>query len=111
VALHHTKMAREPIVLQAAVSFTVESALGRSPDEIFRVGVVGEMVVEFKRLEEWCSRLERPAVRICDLLLGPPPGWAQLADRQNEVTRKLRVVLAARQEADAELEVLQTLAA
>jgi hypothetical protein len=104
-------MAREPVVLQAAVSFTVESALGRSPDEIFRVGVVGEMVVEFKRLEEWCSRLERPAVRICDLLLGPPPGWAQLADCQNEVTRKLRVVLAARQEADAELEVLRTLAA
>jgi hypothetical protein len=40
-------MARELAALRAAMSSTMESMLGRSPDETFRVEVVGELVVEF----------------------------------------------------------------
>jgi hypothetical protein len=45
--LHHTKMARELVTLQAAVSSAVESMLGRSPNEIFHMEVEGELVVKF----------------------------------------------------------------
>jgi hypothetical protein len=47
-------------------------------------------------------------VRICDLLLGPPPGQAQLVDHLDEAVGQLRVKLAAWWEADAELEALRT---
>jgi hypothetical protein len=47
-----------------------------SLDETLWVEVVDELTAEFQKLEEWCLRLERPGVRICDLLLGPPYGWA-----------------------------------
>jgi hypothetical protein len=57
-ALHHTKMSRELAALWAAVSSAAESALARSPDEIFRVEVVGELVAGFQKLEERCSWLE-----------------------------------------------------
>jgi hypothetical protein len=53
--------------------------------------------------------LERPAVRICDLLLGPPPDRARLADHLDEATGQLRVKLATRLEVDTKLEALQTL--
>jgi hypothetical protein len=46
-ALHHSKMAGELATLQAAVSSVVESTLGRSPDEIFQVEVVSELVADF----------------------------------------------------------------
>jgi hypothetical protein len=49
---------------------------GRSPNDTFRVEVVGELVAEFQKLEEQRPWLERPATRICDLLLGLPPGRA-----------------------------------
>jgi hypothetical protein len=58
------------------VSSTVESALGRSPNDTFHVEVVGELVVKFIKREERYSQLEWLAVRICDLLLGLPPGRA-----------------------------------
>jgi hypothetical protein len=67
-------MVREPTVLWATVPSTVESVLGHSPNETFRMEVVGELVAKFWRLEERCSRLEWPGARICDLLLGPPHG-------------------------------------
>jgi hypothetical protein len=86
----------------------VESVLGHSPDETFQVEVVGELVTEFYRLEELCSRLERPGVRICDLLLGLPLGQARWADRLDEATRQLGAKLVARWEVDAELEALRT---
>jgi hypothetical protein len=76
VALDHTKMAGDLAVLQVAVSTVVESVLGRSPSDTFHVEVVSELVAEFYKMEDSRSRLERPAVRICDLLLGPPPGQA-----------------------------------
>jgi hypothetical protein len=51
-------MSRELAALWAAVSSAAESALARSPDEIFRVEVVGELVAGFQKLEERCSWLE-----------------------------------------------------
>jgi hypothetical protein len=59
-------------------------------------------------MEDQCSWLERHAVRICDLLLGPPSSRAQLADRLDEAVGQLRVELATQQEANAELEALRT---
>jgi hypothetical protein len=51
------------------------------------VEVVGELVVEFRKLERRCSQLEQSGVRICDLLLGLPPGRARLADRLEVAVR------------------------
>jgi hypothetical protein len=110
-ALRHTEMVEELATLQATVSSVVESVLGCSPNNIFYTEVVGELAAEFQKMEEWRSRLERPASRICDLLPGPPFGRPRLADCLDEAVRQLRVDLAARQEADAELEDLWTSAA
>jgi hypothetical protein len=54
--------------------------------------------------ERWW--LERPSVRICDLLFGPPSDWARLADRLGEAIGQLGAELASRWEADIELEAL-----
>jgi hypothetical protein len=59
-------------------------------------------------MEDRRSQLERYAVRIYNLLLGLPPGRARLADHLDKAVGDLRVELAARKEADAELEALQT---
>jgi hypothetical protein len=56
-ALHHTEMVRELAALRVVVSSVAESTLGRSPNEIFCVEVVGELVAELPRLEEWLSWL------------------------------------------------------
>jgi hypothetical protein len=81
------------------------------PGQHGRACVVGELVAEFQSLEEWCSWLEQSAARICDLLLGPQPGLAQLADCLDQAAGQLRAELEAQREADTELEVLRTLAA
>jgi hypothetical protein len=47
VALSHTEMAGETVVLQAVVSSATASVLGRSPTDTFHVEVVGELVAEF----------------------------------------------------------------
>jgi hypothetical protein len=93
-ALRHTKMAGELAALQAVVSSIAESALGHSLKDTFHMEVVGELGAKFQKLEERRSQLERPAVRICDLLLGPPPGRARLVDHLDEATGPLRVELA-----------------
>jgi hypothetical protein len=72
-ALCHAEMTKELAVLRAMVSSAADSTLGRSPNEIFHMEVVGLLVAEFQRLEEQRSWLEWPAVMICDLLLQPPP--------------------------------------
>jgi hypothetical protein len=95
MALRHTEMAGEPVALQAVVSSAVESAHGHSPDEIFYVEVVGELVAEFQMMDKWCSWLEWHTVRICDILLGPPPGQARPADHLDEAIDQLRAKLAA----------------
>jgi hypothetical protein len=46
-ALGHIKMAKELATLRATVCSIMELALRRSPDETFRVEVVGELVAEF----------------------------------------------------------------
>jgi hypothetical protein len=56
------------------VSSAVESVLGCSSSDTFYVEVVGEVAAKFQKMEDWSSRLERPVVWICDLLLRPPPG-------------------------------------
>jgi hypothetical protein len=83
-ALSHTEMARELATLRAVVSSAAESAFGHSPDEVFHMDVVGELAAEFQKMGEQRSRLEQPTVRICNLLLGPSPSRAQLADRLDE---------------------------
>jgi hypothetical protein len=45
-------------MLRAVVSSATESALGRSPNDTFRVEVVVELVAKFQKLEEQRSRLE-----------------------------------------------------
>jgi hypothetical protein len=60
MALRHSEMAGELATLRVTVPFVADSALGRSPGEIFRVEVVDELVAEFQRLDERCSQLERP---------------------------------------------------
>jgi hypothetical protein len=72
---------------------------------------VGELVAEFQRLEERCSRHERLAVWICNLLHGLALGQARLANHLDEAIGQLSVELAARQEADTKLEALRTSAA
>jgi hypothetical protein len=71
---------------------------------VFYVEVVGS------KMEDRRSKLERPDVRVCDQLLGPPPSWARLVDHLDEAIRQLRVELATQREANVELEALQTLA-
>jgi hypothetical protein len=68
-------MVGELAALRVVVSSATESALGCSPNDTIHVEVVGELVTEFQKLEEWHPRLERLAMRIYDLLLGPPPDW------------------------------------
>jgi hypothetical protein len=46
-ALRHIAMAKELTVLQAVVSTAMESVIGRSPSDTFRVEIVGEMATEF----------------------------------------------------------------
>jgi hypothetical protein len=74
-------MVRELTVLRAAVSSAVEITLGCSPNQTFRVEVVGELVAKFWKLEERHSCLEKPSTRICNLLLGPPSDRVRLADQ------------------------------
>jgi hypothetical protein len=59
-------------------------------------------------MEDRCSWLERPIMRICDLLLGLPPS---LADHLDEAAELLGVELAIWREADAKLEALWSSAA
>jgi hypothetical protein len=47
VALHHTELDGEIAVLRAVMSSATESVLGHSPNEIFQVEVVDELVAEF----------------------------------------------------------------
>jgi hypothetical protein len=105
-ALRHTEMAEEFAILQAVVSSAVEFTLGQSPDETFQVEVVDELVTKFLKLEERCSQLERPGMRICDFLLGLPFGRARLVDHLDEATGWPGTELATRREANAELEAL-----
>jgi hypothetical protein len=72
-ALHHTKIARELTMLRVAVSSAVELVVVRPPNEASGMDVTNELVAEFQKLEELCSRLKGHAARIGKLLLTQPP--------------------------------------
>jgi hypothetical protein len=72
---------------------------------------LSELVSQFQRLEELCSRLGGPGARICDQLLGPSPGQARWADRQEEAPRWLEAMAFEWRQADVELEALRASAA
>jgi hypothetical protein len=109
--LCHTEMVRELAALRVAVSSTSASVLWRSPNDTFRVEVVGELVAKYQKLEDCRAWLERSVARMCDLLLGLPLSQDRLADRMDEANGQLKVELAAWREADAEMEALRTAAA
>jgi hypothetical protein len=87
--LYHTEMAREFAMLRAVVSSPVEFTLRCSTNETFRVEVLDKLIAEFRKQEEWCSHLERPGTRVCDLILGPPSSQARLADQLEETIGRL----------------------
>jgi hypothetical protein len=78
--LHHNEMVRELAAFRVVVSSTAELVLGRSPNNVAWMKVVGELVAEHPRLEECRSKLERPAAKICSLLISPPPSRAWLTN-------------------------------
>jgi hypothetical protein len=72
-ALHHTGMAEQLAMLQAAVSSAAEFMLRHSPFETFWVEVVDEMFAEFQKQKEWRSCHETRCVG-----LQPDPWTASL---------------------------------
>jgi hypothetical protein len=62
--LHHNEMVWELVVFLVAVSTATELVLGRSPNNIARVEVVGELVAELYRVQGHRSKLDRPATKI-----------------------------------------------
>jgi hypothetical protein len=75
-ALRHTEMAVELATFQVAMSSAMELVLGCSPSNIPRMEVIGELVAELQMMEGLQVKLEQPAARIYELLLGPPPDQA-----------------------------------
>jgi hypothetical protein len=110
-AIRHIAMVGELATLQVAVTSAVELVLGRTPNETFRVEIVDELVAQFWKLEELCSRLERPGAKIYDLLLRLPLDQARWANRLDEAAGRLEVELTAQRQVDTELEALRTLVA
>jgi hypothetical protein len=94
-ALLHAEMVRELAMLWVVVSSTVEFTPEHSPNETFRVKIVDELIAEFQRQEKRCSCLERPSMRVCDLILGMPSSQARLADRLEEAAGRLQTEQAA----------------
>jgi hypothetical protein len=68
--------------------------------------VVGELPAKLYKMDEQRLRLECPATRVWDLLLGPSSVQARLTDRLDEAARQLRAELAVWLEADVEMEAL-----
>jgi hypothetical protein len=102
-AVRHTEMAAELTVLQVAVSSAAELVLGLLPNETSWVDVMNELVSIFQRREELFSWLEGSAVRIYELLLGPPPSQARWADHLAEAAERLEAELTTRRLVDVEL--------
>jgi hypothetical protein len=67
--IHHIETAEELAVHQVAVTSAIELVLGHLLDKTFYVEITDELVAQFWKLEELCSRLEQPSARIYDLLL------------------------------------------
>jgi hypothetical protein len=97
--LHHTEMAKQLAMLRAAFSSAAKFVLRWSPTEAFWVEVVDELATEFQKSEEQRYHLEKPDVRLYDLILGAPSDRARLANW-------LGAEQATQQEADTEQEAL-----
>jgi hypothetical protein len=110
-AIRHIAMVGELATLQVAVTSAVELVLGRTPNETFRLEIVDELVAQFWKLEELCSRLERPGAKIYDLLLRLPLDQARWANRLDEAAGRLEAELTAQRQVNTELEALWTLVA
>jgi hypothetical protein len=54
VALCHTEVARELTAFWVAMSSVMESVLGRWPGDTSRMEVVGDLVTQFQKVEDWC---------------------------------------------------------
>jgi hypothetical protein len=78
-ALRHTQMVEELAVLRVVMSSATESVLEHLPSDTFSMEVVGELVVEFQKMEDRRSRHERPTQGsvICSLDYKPVgPDWS-----------------------------------
>jgi hypothetical protein len=95
-ALCHTKMVGDLTPFRAVVSSTVELVLGRLLGETSRVEVVNELVTKFQRLEELCSRLKGPSMRIYALLIGLLASQSRWANHLDEAVRRLEAKIAER---------------
>jgi hypothetical protein len=107
--LHHAWVVGELTALRAAVSSTAELVLEPSPDETSQVEVMNELTTKFWRLNELCSWLEGPGVRICSLLLGPQSSQALWVDRLEEAVRRLEAELSRWCRVYDELEALRAI--
>jgi hypothetical protein len=74
-------------MLRAVDSTAIESVFGHSPSNTFCMEVVSELATEFQKMEDRHSRIERPTMRICYLLLGSASYLARLADHLDKATR------------------------
>jgi hypothetical protein len=67
---------------------------------------MNQLTTKLQGLEELCSRLKGPGMRIYSLLLASPSGQVRWPDRLEEVVGQLEATLAGRHQVDAELEVI-----
>jgi hypothetical protein len=84
----------------------MELVLGRSPGVTSRVEVRNELTAKFHELEELCSWIKGPSVRIYNRLLVPSPGHAHWANPLEEVASRLEVAMARQCRANSMLEAL-----
>jgi hypothetical protein len=106
-ALHHAGLVGQLTTLREVMFSTTVMVLGRSPSGTSRVEVMNELTTKFQELEELCSWINGPGVRICILLLVPLPGHARGADPLEEAAGQLEAAMARRCQANAELEALR----
>jgi hypothetical protein len=93
-ALHHVGVAGELTALWAAMSSAAGLVLGRLPGETSWVEVMNELTAKFHELEELCSQLKGPSMRICNLLIGPSPGQACWVDQLEETVGRHEAAMA-----------------
>jgi hypothetical protein len=74
-AVCHTAMDGELTTFQAVVSSVAELVHRRSPSNTSHAEVVGELAIKYQKMEDRCSRLERPTMT-CSLGHRPVrPDW------------------------------------
>jgi hypothetical protein len=82
--LRHNEMVRELVVFRAVVCSAVESVLGRSPNNVARVKIMGELVAELHRVEGAAQNSSGPHPRsltFCSDHCPAGPGWLTIWKR------------------------------